>query len=113
MICVLDPFSDGCYYFAVYDGHGTSGKEAAQSANDYISLFIEHQDKKIRSLTTQSSVDQFLRGMYKSAEAKLKTSGIDYNNSGTCVISVFIRKNQAFISNLGDSRAVLFRISAK
>jgi integrin-linked kinase-associated serine/threonine phosphatase 2C len=52
MICVLDPFSDGCYYFAVYDGHGTSGKEAAQSANDYISLFIEHQDKKIRSLTT-------------------------------------------------------------
>jgi len=24
------------YYFAVYDGHGSSGKEASQAVNDYV-----------------------------------------------------------------------------
>ena len=25
------------HFFAVYDGHGSSGREASQTANDYIS----------------------------------------------------------------------------
>ena len=38
--CILDSLGDGSYFFAVYDGHGSSGREASQTANDYISSEI-------------------------------------------------------------------------
>jgi len=41
--CIMDnqvnKFADNCYFFAVYDGHGSSGKEASQAANDYIQTY--------------------------------------------------------------------------
>jgi len=27
--CIMEKFVDECYFFAVYDGHGSSGKEAS------------------------------------------------------------------------------------
>lgn len=27
--CIMEKFADECYFFAVYDGHGSSGKEAS------------------------------------------------------------------------------------
>ena len=50
-----------------------------------------------------------LKAAYKFTEKKLSTSGIDYSASGTCCISVFIKNQACLISNLGDSRAVLYR----
>jgi len=41
----------------------------------------------------------------------LKNSGIDYSNSGTCAITVFLMKNKCYICNLGDSRAILYRVT--
>jgi protein phosphatase 2C family protein 2/3 len=38
-------------------------------------------------------------------------SGIDYNYSGTCVNLIFIKDDICTIANLGDSRAVLCRMS--
>merc|ERR1712196_80739 len=46
-------------------------------------------------------------------EKKLKGSGIDYSNSGTCCIGIFMQKNHCSIPNLGDSRAVMCRITQK
>jgi len=37
-------------FFAVYDGHGTSGKEAAQAANDTLTGYLEKNAKKIPTL---------------------------------------------------------------
>lgn len=54
-----------------------------------------------------------MKAAFKSAESRLKSSGIDYSNSGTCSIAIFIQKNICYISNLGDSRAVLFRQTNK
>jgi serine/threonine protein phosphatase PrpC len=34
------------YFFAVYDGHGSSGREASQTANDYISSELEKGSTK-------------------------------------------------------------------
>jgi len=45
-----------------------------------------------------------LKAAFRTAESKLKSSGIDYSNSGTCAIAMFISKNMCYISNLGDSR---------
>ena len=96
-------------YIPVYDGHGSSGKEASQAANDYIQTYLEKNAKKIKSLTSDKQKETFLKSAFKNAESKLKSSGIDYSNSGTCAISVFVFKNICYIANLGDSRAVLFR----
>ena len=41
-----------CYFFAVYDGHGSSGKEASQSANDFISNYLIMNQRKILSYET-------------------------------------------------------------
>lgn len=54
-----------------------------------------------------------MKKVFKNAEKKLKESGIDYSNSGTCAISILIHKSRAYISNLGDSRAVMFRVTQK
>ena len=54
-----------------------------------------------------------MKKIFKNAEKKLKNSGIDYSNSGTCAISIFVQGNRCFICNLGDSRAVLFRVTQK
>lgn len=27
--CIFERFAEDCYFFAVYDGHGSSGKEAS------------------------------------------------------------------------------------
>ncbi|EAS07106.2 protein phosphatase 2C containing protein (macronuclear) [Tetrahymena thermophila SB210] len=111
--CIMEKFIDECHFFAVYDGHGSSGKEASQAANDYIQTYLEKNNKKIKGLTTDKTREQFLRAAFKSAESKLKSSGIDYSNSGTCSIAIFIQKNICYIANLGDSRAVLFRQTNK
>lgn len=58
---------------------------------------------------TDEDREDYLKKIFKNAEKKLKSSGIDYSNSGTCAISVYIQKNTAYIANLGDSRAVLYR----
>jgi len=89
-LCIIDLFADDCYFFAVYDGHGSSGKEASQAANDYIQTYIEKNHVKIKTLTTDKARESFLRAAFKIAEGKLKQSGIDYSNSGTCAISIFI-----------------------
>jgi integrin-linked kinase-associated serine/threonine phosphatase 2C len=39
--CAMEKFIDDCNFFAVYDGHGSSGKEASQAANDYIQTYLE------------------------------------------------------------------------
>lgn len=58
-------------------------------------------------------MENYLSKVFKNAEKKLKSSGIDYSSSGTCAISVFIQGNKCYIANLGDSRAVLFRSTLK
>jgi integrin-linked kinase-associated serine/threonine phosphatase 2C len=49
---MMDKFTEDCYFFAVYDGHGSSGKEASQAANDYIQTYLEKNSKKIVTFTT-------------------------------------------------------------
>lgn len=39
--CMLENLGNDTYFFAVYDGHGSSGREASQTANDYISSELE------------------------------------------------------------------------
>ena len=51
-----------------------------------------------------------IKKAFCSVEKKMKKSGINYDDSGTCALILFIRNNMITIANLGDSRAVLCRI---
>ena len=44
--CMLENLGNDTYFFAVYDGHGSSGREASQTANDYISSELEKSSHK-------------------------------------------------------------------
>lgn len=114
-LVVVDNHKDVFYFFAVFDGHGTCGKEASNATSDNFQQYLEKKFKKksIQGLKTNSQKDDFMKEAFKNAESKLKLSGIDYSNSGTCCISIFIIENKVTIANLGDSRAVLCRINAK
>lgn len=112
-LCTMSGFAEHCYFLAVYDGHGSSGREASQAANDYIQTYLERGVKKLKKFTNDRQREYFLKQGFKTAESKLKNSGIDYTNSGTCCISVFIYRDKCYIANLGDSRAVLYRTTNK
>lgn len=94
------------HFFAVFDGHGSSGKEASNAACDNFQQYFEKKLDKVKKLTDSRKRDNFLRKSFKFTEKKLKISGIDYSNSGTCCIGIFLQKNLCTITNLGDSRAV-------
>ena len=64
-------------------------------------------------MNTHKKINQLIKSAFKVTEKKLKGSGIDYSNSGTCAISIFIKNQIAYIANLGDSRAVLYRVTPK
>lgn len=109
-ITIIDNYPDKFYFFAVLDGHGSSGREASTAASDnFQQYFLEKHLVKIPKLLTNKDRDSFLSKAFNNTEKKLKKSGIDYSNSGTCCVSIFIQGNNCTIANLGDSRAVLCR----
>jgi integrin-linked kinase-associated serine/threonine phosphatase 2C len=101
------------HFFAVFDGHGSSGKEASNAACDNFQQFFEKRLEEIKRLKEDKKRDIFLKKTFKFCETKLKVSGIDYSNSGSCCIAIFLQGNGCTIANLGDSRAVLFRRTPK
>ena len=79
------------YFFAIYDGHGTSGKDASLAASDAIITFLESKSKQIKKMNSHKKINDFLKSAFKNSEKMLKGSGIDYSASGTCCISIFIK----------------------
>ena len=67
-------------------------------------LYLEKNSKKIKEMSkSKDNVrEQFVKNCVKSAEEKLISSGIDYGNSGTCVLCIFLYKNIAYICNFGS-----------
>jgi integrin-linked kinase-associated serine/threonine phosphatase 2C len=94
----MDKFANDCYWFAVYDGHGSSGREAASTASDDIQQFFDKKSEEIKGTpinfilgyTTDAQRINLILKAFKYAEGKLKATGIDYSNSGCCAIGVFI-----------------------
>ena len=106
----VDNVKNNYYSLGVLDGHGSSGKEASNSAADHILKFFEKNEKRINNLKTFIDREKFFTDCFKDAEKQLKHSGIDYTTSGSCAVFLFIMDNIVTVCNLGDSRAVLCRI---
>ena len=83
--------SNDFYFLAIYDGHGTSGKDASLSCSDYVEQYLVTRSKQISKMNSHKKINKLLRNSFKDTEKKMKGSGIDYNASGTCCISVFVK----------------------
>lgn len=97
------------HFFAIIDGHGSSGKEASSACNDFLTKYVNVHGAEIANYRTKSEREGFLKNLMESAEKMLKNSGIDYSSSGTCFISMLLQRASCSVALIGDSRAVLCR----
>jgi serine/threonine protein phosphatase PrpC len=93
-------------YFAVYDGHGVKGRDAADNLKKEINKRLLSDKKKIAKFRDIMRVEQYFKDLYKNIQKKISTQ-TEYELSGTCAISVLIIDNKMYSINLGDSRCVL------
>lgn len=112
------------YYFAVFDGHGTLGHEVAGFVKRVLPLYIDNalpRYCKCHSVRTQyhqlTGEDQqrvrnaLFQAHMAVAEDLAAQRIIDVVFSGTTAVSVLIRGRLVLCSNVGDSRAVVGRLT--
>jgi len=100
------------YFFAVYDGHGTRGKDISVFVNEHFSNCMRKNIHKIERLAAKEAMTLFFTNTFKAIDNKLQDSRINSASSGTCCNMVLIHREKCYIANVGDSRAVLCRTSS-
>lgn len=103
---MIPDLGENVKYFAVYDGHGGKGREAADGLKKEIRKKLFSDKKKLAKFRDCFRVEQYFKDVYKNIQKKLSNSN-DFELSGTCSISVLIVDNKMYAINVGDSRCVL------
>eukprot|EP01035_Chromulina_nebulosa_P017471 gene17471-23023_t len=93
-------------FFAVYDGHGKEGHLCSQFTRDYLPQNILNRLDKVID-KSEKSTKQALTVAHFTTNDLLHSSSIDDSLSGTTSISVLFRQNRVYVSNVGDSRAII------
>ena len=91
-------------FYAVFDGHG--GNNAADFCVEHMAEYLL-QDPLLRSNPIEALVNVFQ--LLDKSFLAYANSCFPAINDGTTVISVLIKDSTLYISNLGDSRAVLIQ----
>mmetsp|Transcript_19858 Transcript_19858/g.43442 ORF Transcript_19858/g.43442 Transcript_19858/m.43442 type:complete len:326 (-) Transcript_19858:294-1271(-) len=96
-------------YYAVWDGHGAHGKVVAQMAKKRVTEVLEEALKTSgqNKMLTADQIKAALRQSFETANAEVRSSGIDCSRSGTTSTVALVYGNQLFVASAGDSRAVL------
>lgn len=95
--------------FAVLDGHGKDGHDCATFARNHLEKLLE--DKLSRAASSHG-VKESLKSAHVVANESLHANHqIDDSLSGTTCISVLFRGRSIYVSNVGDSRAILISSS--
>lgn len=102
-------------YFGIYDGHGKDGHHCARFARDRLHVEIAKKMDKLEQLPANTSEAKLFQEIRHCLElAHLSTNHqmkadrkFDSELSGTTSISVLIRDRHLFVSNVGDSRAII------
>ena len=103
---IIRDLSENVIYFAVYDGHGTKGLQAAEGLKSEIRKKLYKDKKLISTFKDINKVESYFKSLYRGIQKKLAGTN-EYDLSGTCSISVLLVDNKMFVINLGDSRCVL------
>eukprot|EP01041_Mallomonas_annulata_P000526 gene526-1002_t len=92
-------------FFAIYDGHGTCGHECSRFARDNLHEILKGM---IAVCGSSPAVKEALRQTHLLTNDYLRRNPlIDDSLSGTTAISALFRGRSVFISNVGDSRAIV------
>jgi len=102
-------------FFAVFDGHGKDGHFCARFARDVLPAEIAKKLEKLELLPSNTNETKYFQEVRHCLElAHLSTNHqmkndkrFDSEFSGTTAISVLISERRLFVSNVGDSRAIL------
>jgi integrin-linked kinase-associated serine/threonine phosphatase 2C len=97
---------------AVFDGHGTKGKEASELARNEIHNYLLKDKEALQKLSERKEVEKYFHKLSNKIQSQFRKNPIDYDSSGSCGIMVLIIGNQCYIINLGDSRAVIGAVNA-
>ena len=103
---IITDLSPNVKYFAVYDGHGTKGRQAAEGLKKEIRKKLYSDKKKISFFKDINKVESYFKNLYKSIQKKMANTN-EFDLSGTCSISVLLVDSKMYSINLGDSRCVL------
>ena len=103
---VITDLAENVKYFAVYDGHGAKGREAAEGLKKEIRKKLVADKKKLSKFKEIQKVESYFKDLYRSIQKKLSNTN-EFELSGTCSISVLIVDNKMYAINVGDSRCVL------
>jgi serine/threonine protein phosphatase PrpC len=103
---IIKDLSENVKYFAVYDGHGTKGLQAAEGLKSEIRKKLYSDKNKIANFKDINKVESYFKNLYRAIQKKLASTN-EFDLSGTCSISVLLVDNKMFVINLGDSRCVL------
>ena len=90
-------------YFAIFDGHGGEGCSTFLKDN-YLKYLTENANFPFDIKTSmieafQKAEEEFIKQKCKSAE--------EFDNSGSCALVCILFDNKVYISNIGDSRAIM------
>lgn len=88
-------------FFAVFDGHG--GQGCAEFLRDNLHNFIAH------SSSFPLDLEKSLQDGFRTAERRFMEQNFDSirDKSGSCAIVCLLTDTNAFVANVGDSRAFM------
>ena len=89
--------------FGVYDGHGRRGHEVSE----FVVKTLPDILRQVQAAGKQDLGD-VLEKSYMLVDTALRSS-VDASVSGTTAITCFLKQNDLFIANTGDSRAIACR----
>jgi serine/threonine protein phosphatase PrpC len=93
----LDGNFNGVHWLCVFDGHGSTGHDCANYAQENI----------IKSYKETSASKSTLEKALLDINKSLHKSEIDDSNSGTTALTVLIEDGNLLIANVGDCRCVI------
>lgn len=101
--------------YAVFDGHGKMGKEAAEIALKMVPCRVRQYLPDMPSVAmTAADVEMAVTRALADTQRQLLRSAAEKNESDqefgtTCILAVLWGGNKLTVANVGDSRAVLYR----
>jgi len=99
------------FVVCVYDGHGPNGALASNFVRERMIKAWTEMGLGQPSCQNEEEIRRIVHNGCVEVNHRLATSNIDVYVSGSTGIMGVVKKNNLFVANVGDSRAVLGRVS--
>ncbi|EYU30730.1 hypothetical protein ABFS82_11G051800 [Erythranthe guttata] len=101
--CIHTPFgaSPDDHFFGVFDGHGEFGAQCSQFAKKKLC------ENLLRNSRFHMDAVEACHAAFVATNSQLHADQLDDSMSGTTAITVLVRGRTVYVSNSGDSRAII------